>query len=238
MHHKVSHTILFADDTNLFVSSSDIDELNSKLNSVLCCISEWFQNNQLILNLNKTHIIKFTSSKLLTYPLKIAYNNRALTVTENIKFLGMLLDCNLTWKSHIDDLIKKFSLICIMLRKLLPPVNVKMLLVVYFAHSYSQISYDIIFWSSSSSMRNVFIIKKRAIRIVLRLGPRSSCRGGLKKLDTLTVPCLCIYTLMLFAVKNLNIYHTNTSVHGMNTRQQNKLHIPSVRLSSIQRCVY
>jgi len=42
---------------------------------------------------------------------------------------------------------------------------------------------------------------------------------------------------MLFAVKNLNIYQTNSSVHGMNTRQQNKLHIPSVRLSSIQRDV-
>ena len=30
----------------------------------------------------------------------------------------------------------------------------------------------------------------------------------------------------------------NSSVHGMNTRQQNKLHIPSVRLPSIQRGVY
>jgi len=43
---------------------------------------------------------------------------------------------------------------------------------------------------------------------------------------------------MLFAVKNLNIYQTNSSVHGMNKRQQNKLYIPSVRLSSIQRGVY
>ena len=43
---------------------------------------------------------------------------------------------------------------------------------------------------------------------------------------------------MLFAVKYLNIYQTNSSVHGVNTRQQNKLHIPSVRLPSIQRVVY
>ena len=43
---------------------------------------------------------------------------------------------------------------------------------------------------------------------------------------------------MLFAVKNLNIYQTNSSVHGMNTRQQNKLHISSVSLPSIQRDVY
>jgi len=43
---------------------------------------------------------------------------------------------------------------------------------------------------------------------------------------------------MLFAVKNLNIYQTNSSVHDMNTRLQNKLHVPSVRLSSMGRGVY
>ena len=43
---------------------------------------------------------------------------------------------------------------------------------------------------------------------------------------------------MLFAVKNLNIYETNTSVHGRNARQQNDQHKSLVRLSSIQRGVY
>ena len=42
---------------------------------------------------------------------------------------------------------------------------------------------------------------------------------------------------MLFSVKNINIYQTNFSVHGINTMQQNKAHIPSVRLSSIQKVV-
>ena len=93
---KISHTIHFADDTNIIISSSDLNELKSKLNSVLCCISKWFQNNQLVPNLNQTHILKFASSRLLDYPLNIAYNIRALTVTETIKFSGMHLDCNLT----------------------------------------------------------------------------------------------------------------------------------------------
>ena len=72
---------------------------------------------------------------------------------------------------------------------------------------------------------------------MLRLGPMSSCREGFKKLDILTVPCLYIYALMLFAVKNLNIYQTNSSDHDFNTKQENKRHRPSVRLSSIHRGV-
>jgi hypothetical protein len=62
---KVFHTILFPDDTNnILVSSIDHNELNSKLNSVLCCITKRFQNSQLVLNLNKMHVVKFASSKL------------------------------------------------------------------------------------------------------------------------------------------------------------------------------
>jgi hypothetical protein len=176
--HKVSPTILFVDDTNILLSSSDHNELNSTLNSVLCSITKWFQNDQLVLNLNKTHVVKFASSKLLTYPLNIVYNNRALAVTENIKFLGMHLDCSLTWKSNVDNLIQKLSLTCFMLRKLLPIVNEKMLHMVYYAHFYSQISHGIIFGGSSSTMSNIFIIQRRAIRIIeyyLLLGSSPAC---------------------------------------------------------------
>ena len=43
---------------------------------------------------------------------------------------------------------------------------------------------------------------------------------------------------MLFAVKNPHIYQTNSSVNGMNTRQQKKPHMFSVRLFSMQSGVY
>ena len=111
------------------------------------------QNNQFVLNLNK--IVKFTSSKFLINPLQIANNNQAVTVTENIKHLGKHLYCHLTWKSHIYNLVYiKKSLIGLMLRKLLPIVNVKMLHMVDSAHFHSQISYGIIFWGSALSLRN------------------------------------------------------------------------------------
>jgi hypothetical protein len=135
-------------------------------------------------------LIKFTSSKSSSYPLHVSYNNQALTDTENIKFLGVYLDCHLTWNLHLDNLIKKLSSICFLLRKLASIVNVKTLRMAYFAHFHSQINYGIIVWGSSSSMRNVFIIQKIEIMIMLWLGPWSSCREGFKKLDILTVPCL------------------------------------------------
>jgi len=40
---------------------------------------------------------------------------------------------------------------------------------------------------------------------------------------------------VLFVVDNVHYFQINSTVHEINTRYKNKLHIPSVRLSAIQR---
>jgi len=92
------------------------------------------------------HIVKFASSKLLTYPLNTVYNNQALTVTENIKLLGIHLDCNLTWKSHIDNLIKKTEFNLLHVEKIITHcVNVKVLHMVYFTFLFTyQLWYSVL----------------------------------------------------------------------------------------------
>jgi hypothetical protein len=53
----------------------------------------------------------------------------------------------------------------------------------------------------------------------------------------LTVPCLFIYAMVTFVIRNHNIYQTNNDIHHICTRQFEKLHVSSARLSSIQRGV-
>jgi hypothetical protein len=70
---------------------------------------------------------------------------------------------------------------------------------------------------------------------MLGISAQSSWRKWLKKLEILPIPSLYIYSLMLFLVDNLHYFQTNSSVHDINARYKNQLHIPSVRLSAIQR---
>jgi hypothetical protein len=46
-----------------------------------------------------------------------------------------------------------------------------------------------------------------------------------------------IYAVVMFVAGNPDIFQTNYILHGINTRQKNKLHIPSVKLSAIQKGV-
>ena len=51
--------ILFADDTNLFISHNDPGYLNDTLNRELNKLSTWFAANRLSLNLSKTNFMVF-----------------------------------------------------------------------------------------------------------------------------------------------------------------------------------
>ncbi len=53
--------ILFADDTNLFYSGKDIDELCSVVSLELDKLCIWFQVNTLSLNTSKTNFTVFTN---------------------------------------------------------------------------------------------------------------------------------------------------------------------------------
>jgi hypothetical protein len=105
----LAHTILYADDTTFIVSSKDITTLNYKINLIMIRISKWLQNNQLVLDLEKTHVIKYTTPKALDYPLHIECNDQDLNIDDNVTFLGMYLDCHLKWKQHSDNPMKKLN---------------------------------------------------------------------------------------------------------------------------------
>lgn len=44
--------------------------------------------------------------------------------------------------------------------------------------------------------------------------------------------------MILFVIKNYNMYQANDNIHQISTRWHNRLHVSSVRLSSIQKGVH
>ena len=81
-------------------------------------------------------------------------------------------------------------------------------------------------------------MQKRVIRIMAGVGPRSLCRNLFRKLNILPVVCQYILSLTLFIVDNQESYPTNAYVRGIETRNRNHLHLPSVSLSCVQKGVF
>jgi len=67
------------------------------------------------------------------------------------------------------------------------------------------------------------------------VGPRSSCRNLLRKLNILPIACQYILSLTLFIVDNQKDFLTNAYVHGLDTRNKNCLYLLVVGLSCVQK---
>ena len=116
---------LFADDTNILYADKHLRSLKSLVNSELAKVYEWLTANGLALNIKKSNYFIFCPRrKVLTYKRKILLHDKAkqsqssLECKDYVKYLGILLDKNLTFKNHIDHITIKISKTAGMISKL------------------------------------------------------------------------------------------------------------------------
>ena len=107
---KRATSSLFANDTSIYYSHSDIKQLETTLNSELQNLDIWMKSNKLSVNIRKSNYLIFhPSKKKLSLNLILKYDNQILVQKRHIKFLGVYLDENLSWKMHINYISKKIS---------------------------------------------------------------------------------------------------------------------------------
>ena len=70
-----SKIILFADDTNIFVSASTIEELYDKVNMILLKLKNYIDANYLHINLKKSKLIHFRTSRTKVSTQDLFYEN-------------------------------------------------------------------------------------------------------------------------------------------------------------------
>ena len=102
--------ILFADDTNLFLSHQDSKPLNNAMNQALEKVTLWLAANKLSLNVGKTYFMIF-KSKNKNVPHKVTVNiaGENIKQVDHTKFLGIYIDEKLCWKFHINYVSMKVS---------------------------------------------------------------------------------------------------------------------------------
>lgn len=209
---------LYADDTSLLCTGTDKTDLLIQLDLFLAKAESWFTAHQLKLNKTKTQKIVFTS------------NNR-VSVGNSVKLLGVTLDDTLTWSSHIDILSRRLSSVIFLLRKLKPMVDTKTLKDVYFSLFQSLVSYGLTLWGNAVGAIKIFILQKKAVRILAGVGCRDHCGPIFVSLQIMTFYSLFIYQTLTDIHKNINNFPLQSDNHHYETRSANLLQIPRYRLN-------
>ena len=85
---------LFAEDTNIYFDASDTIKLQKKnMNRELRYVKKWLETNKLALNIEKTNYMFFYSPfEKITEPIIIKFGRKNISTSDNVRFLGVLLD--------------------------------------------------------------------------------------------------------------------------------------------------
>lgn len=99
-------TFAYADDLLLTFSGQDIDLLAAQATTILRLVSCWGHDSGLHFNPKKTQAIIIRCKKKTKWPV-ITMGSDILTESENLKYLGVYINKNLSWQPHIKQIKQK-----------------------------------------------------------------------------------------------------------------------------------
>ena len=236
---------LFADDTNLFVSGQTIDEVSAMANICISKLNTWFLANRLSLSLDKTCFSVFgIRNDSVRSTVELRLGNMILKQVNCCKYLGIIIDNNLTWLEHINYIynkIIKFTSIFYKIRHILP---YKVLMTIYFAFVHSHLLYGIeIYGNTYRGYLNKLIVLNNKLLRILQNAPRNTPVPDLyTNFNTLTIPDLHIFQILVLIHKffyhkqNLPVIFTsyfmeNFLLHKHDTRNSDNLHLARCKTS-------
>lgn len=236
---------LFADDTSILYKTNKPHSSISLINHELTHVSDWFKSNKLSLNVKKTNFMLFYQLHNKFKNLKICIDDTFVTQTHSVKFLGLNLDPQLNWKLHINSVCNKTAKIIGVLYKISHFVPKNVLITLYHSLIYSHLSYCNIVWGNThpTYLNRLFILQKKAIRIITLSDYRAHTSHLFKDLKILTLSDIHRFQLGIFMYKvNNNLlpsllcrhFSLNSDIHDHFTRHSSNLHLYSIR-SNIQK---
>ena len=101
--------VMYADEKVIYFSANSCQNIENHLNADLTNLAKWFHNNYLTLNTSKSKFALSGGDKRLQtcQGIKLVIDHENLESEDSIKYLGVVIQKNLTWNDHIESLIAK-----------------------------------------------------------------------------------------------------------------------------------
>ena len=162
----------YADDTNLFIESKDLNEIIPEIYLDLLSFSDWCVLNKLTINMTKTNyiVLKNPQNKICFPTNKILLNNSYITQSDTINFPGIYIDPHLNWSSHINNLLVKIRPLSGLLCRCSKYLSAEILIILYNSLINSKLSYGLDSWGNApqTSLNKILLLQNEYCVINLK----------------------------------------------------------------------
>lgn len=221
--------IMYADDTTLLFSKHSANDLVADILTSTDKALQYCLQNDLAINPSKTTQLNF-SRRHEEIP-----NTTNIIAEKKSKLLGLMIDTDLSWAEHVNNLTRKLSSGIYVVRRMMWIGGLETAKTAYFAAVESHIRYGLIIWggTSEANLSKILVIQKKAIRTLACLGPTDSCRDAFKSLKLLTVTALYILAVVMYT--NQLDLPRNEHFHAYCTRRAADYNLPTHHTTKFSR---
>ena len=164
---------LFADDTTIHTSSTDINVVHDTLQNSIHELVKWTEQNHMSLHPGKTTWMLVTTRQKrqnMTVSLPaIHMHNQVIEETTTHKVLGVIIDNNLSWSPHITYICKVISSKVFQLSKVKHFLNFHARKLFFHTHIQACLDYGSTLWDSAcvSTLKPLVSLHRRALKLIL-----------------------------------------------------------------------
>ena len=155
----------FADDNTIYTHALEINEVVLNLKHDLRKVLSWFSANQLVANPAKFQMLILGSS---ANSIIVKVGNTTITSSDSVKLLGITIDKELLFRTHIENLCRKASNYVRSLYRIRNVILSNQLKLLNNSYILSAFSYAPIIWMfcNKYSSKAIDSVHKRALRAV------------------------------------------------------------------------
>ena len=236
---------LFADDTCIYASDSNLVNLYTTLNCEILKVEKWISANLLSLNVSKTVYLLFAGKKCLpNVPPLVMFNTPIIRKTET-KFLGIIIDDKTMWGPHTQSVLGKISRVTGIMCKIKDYLSPNSRRLIYYALFYPFIQNGIVFWGTVSKTKfsKIFGVQKRIIRYVAGVGRFEHTEPIFKNLNILKLCDVKKLEISKFVHADIDHnrffdFNNRSTVHSYNTRNSSALVLPNPRINLMLHSIF
>ncbi|KAK3526395.1 hypothetical protein QTP70_025429, partial [Hemibagrus guttatus] len=195
----------YADDTQLIFSFPPSDTTASaRISACLADISSWMTAHQLKLNPSKTELLKIPGDPSPAQDLAISLSNSMISPTASARNLGVTMDNQLSFSSHVTNVTRSFLLYNI--RRIRPFLSTQATQVLVRSLVISRLDYcnSLLAGVPLNAIRPLQMIQNAAAQLVFNLPKFSHTTPLLRSLHWLPVAARIRFKTLMLAYKAKN----------------------------------
>lgn len=234
---------LYADDAAVVYLVDDESVLKSYIEHDLNLLTQYFEQNHMVLNLEKTNFMVFSFNNSNNIRLNISVDGNTIQQVNLFRYLGLEIDQNLKWNSHISSICSKISPYIFALKKIRKFVTEPTAWKIYYAYIHPHLIYMNSIWGCTALtyLSSLKVLQNKSLKIIKglpALNPSHELYNNkilplhlLNKFET----CCFIYKIVKNLVKTNITLIANSEIHAHDTRSNSNFFIIRSRTRLAQR---